>query len=297
MRRRLLCPAAALVFTLAASPAFAWGFEAHQFIMGRAIDLLPAELKPFFTRYRDEVVIRVKDPDLWRSVGWPEGPNHFLDFGVKEYGPYPFKELPRAYDEALGKFGRATLERNGLLPWREEEMFGNLRRSFEGMGRGGTYSISDIVLFTGVASHYIQDAYQPLHASDNFDGGQTGQQGIHERFERDLFDRYRARLALSPPTPKAITAPRDAVFEILLASFQLVDPLLAADKKAVAGRTVYDDAYFDAFFSNARSILERQIGGAISATASMIIGAWEQAGKPPLRMEIPSPVQRVRQPR
>src|SRR5580765_3016651 len=154
MRTRLSIAAALLIVALTPAPAVAWGFEAHEFIMSRAIDLLPAELKPFFTRYRDEIVIRVKDPDLWRNVGWPEDANHFLDFGIKEYGPYPFVELPREYGAALSKFGRATLERNGLLPWREEEMFGNLRRAFEGIGRNSIYSVSDVVVFAAVASHY-----------------------------------------------------------------------------------------------------------------------------------------------
>ena len=85
--------------------AAAWGFTAHRYIMRRAIDLLPSELKPFYTAHRDEIVMRVVDPDLWRAVGWDENPNHFLDFGVKEYGPYPFRALPRAYEEALDKFG------------------------------------------------------------------------------------------------------------------------------------------------------------------------------------------------
>ena len=295
MRSRLLTAAALLVAALAPSPASAWGFEAHQFIMTRAIELLPLELKPLFTRYRDEIVIRVKDPDLWRNVGWPEDANHFLDFGVKEYGPYPFKELPRDYGAALSKFGRATLERNGLLPWREEEMFGNLRRAFEGMNRNSAFAVNDIVLFAAVVSHYIQDANQPLHATENYDGGQTKQQGIHARFERDLFERFKSRLTINPAPPRPVTAPRDFAFDLLLASYQLVDPLLAADKTAVAGRTTYDDAYYEAFFSAARPILEQRINSSITATASIIVGAWEAAGRPALKTEMPRPVERVRQ--
>ena len=94
-----------------------------------------AELKPFFVKHRDEIVVRVVDPDIWRVAGWPENAHHFLDFGVPEYGKFPFTELPRDYDAALEKFGRATLERNGLLPWRLAEFFGQLRRGFEGFGR------------------------------------------------------------------------------------------------------------------------------------------------------------------
>src|SRR5262249_23694459 len=116
-----------LVAALAPSPAFAWGTAAHRYIMGRALDLLPAALKPFFTHFRDELVTRVVDPDVWRTAGWEEDPNHFLDFGVPEYGPYPFKALPVEYGAAIEKFGMATLRRYGLLPWREAEEFGNLR--------------------------------------------------------------------------------------------------------------------------------------------------------------------------
>ena len=73
--------------------------------MTRAIDLLPPELKPFFVKHRDEIVVRVVDPDTWRVAGWPENAHHFLDFGVPEYGTFPFDELPREYDVALQKFG------------------------------------------------------------------------------------------------------------------------------------------------------------------------------------------------
>src|SRR2546428_9082874 len=98
---RVLCTVA-LVAAIGAvpAPAFAWGFAAHRLIMKRAIDLLPAEIKPFFDHFRDEIVVRVVDPDLWRNVGWEDDPNHFMDFGVREYGAYPFLELPRDYGAA-----------------------------------------------------------------------------------------------------------------------------------------------------------------------------------------------------
>ena len=68
-----------------------------------------AVLRALPRRDRDAVV----DPDLWRNVGWEEDPNHFVDFGVPELGPYPFAALPREYGAALEKFGMATLKRNG----------------------------------------------------------------------------------------------------------------------------------------------------------------------------------------
>jgi hypothetical protein len=283
-----------VLLLLVPMPAFAWGVAAHRYIMGRAIDLLPADIKPFFDRYRDELVLRVNDPDTWRVAGWDDGPNHFVDFGRPDLGQFPFAGLPRDYSAAIEKFGVETLKRIGMLPWREAEEFGNLRRAFDGFRRNGQYAPSDTVLFAAVASHYIQDAHMPLHASNNSDGQLTGQTGLHARFETALFERYQSNLTINPPAMPPVANPRDAAFDTLLASHQLVARLLEADKQAAMGRDAYDEVYFERFFVNARPILEQQIAASISATAALITGAWEAAGKPALRTVIPPAVQRVR---
>ncbi len=283
-----------LALVLRPLPASAWGFAAHRYIMQRAIDLLPAPVKPFFSEHRDELVVRVVDPDLWRNVGWEDDPNHFLNFGVREYGPYPFTALPRDLGAAIQKFGATTLKRNGQLPWRADEEFGNLRRVFERFGAGGNpYGSSDAVLFAAVAAHYMQDATQPLHATDNYDGQLSGQRGLHSRFERDLIERYQSRLVVKPPPLTAIGSARDVAFEQLMTSNQLVPVILAADKDAAAGREFYDDTYFEAFFQKMKPMLEERLSTAISATASLITSAWEQAGKPELKNGAPRPVEKV----
>lgn len=294
MRKRSAVAVLALVAFLSPSPAFAWGFVGHRLIMARAIDLLPPELKPFFQRYRDEVVVRVVDPDTWRNVGWDDDPNHFVDFGMPELGPYPFDALPRDYSKALEKFGASLMKRVGTLPWREAEMFGNLRRTFESFRRQAAYGTTDVVLFTGAASHYIQDAHQPFHASNNYDGQLTGNSGIHSRFERDLVERFESRLVLTPAPPKAVTSPRDVAFDVLLEGYKLVDPILRADTEAVAGKNEYDDDYYEKFFGKVKPILERRLSEAISATAAIIIGAWEAAGKPVVKLQDARPVQKVK---
>lgn len=281
---------------LHAAPAHAWGFAGHRLIMRRALDLLPAELRPFFDLHRDEVIIRSVDPDLWRNVGWDDDANHFLDLGVPEYGKEPFAELPRDYDAALQKFGAATLKRFGLLPWRAAEQFGNLRRGFEGFAHRAPYASSDVVLFSGVAAHYIQDAHQPFHATDNFDGVQARNTGIHARFERDLIERFAARLTLQPPPPKAIASPRDFVFDVLIDSHRLVGAILEADDAAKSGKDAYDDDYFEKFFVRVQPTLERQLSRSIAATAAVIISAWEAAGRPPPALHDARPVQRIRRP-
>ncbi len=294
MRQTLLSFAACVGLLLVPVQAFAWGAAAHQMITRQAIELLPPELKPFFEFYRDEVVLRSNDPDLWRNVPWDDDANHFLDFGVPEYGKPPFVELPRDYDLAVQKFGIRVVKRNGTLPWRIEEMYGNLRRGFEGIGKNSLYSITDVILFSSALGHYVQDTTQPFHATDNFDGAQTGNTGIHSRFERDLFEKFGSKLRLAGPPATPMADARAYSFDTLIKSYGLVDQILAADKAALGGKDVYDDEYFQKFFGALQPVVEQQLSAAIRATAGAIIGAWEQAGRPKLYTAQPRPPQRVR---
>src|SRR4030095_3525156 len=204
MRKALFVATLVVGSALVPASAFAWGFTGHRLIMRRAIELLPSELKPFFTEHRDEIVVRSIDPDLWSHVGWEDHPNHFMDFGAREFGEFPFSALPREYGAALEKFGMATLKRNGMLPWRATEIFGNLRRGFEGFTRGSGVAANDVVLFAPVLCHYMQDAHQPLHAPINDDGQLTGNHGIHSRFESDLIERFESRLSIVPAAPTPV---------------------------------------------------------------------------------------------
>jgi hypothetical protein len=296
MRIALRACALLLVAALTPAPASAWGFAGHRFIMSRAIDLLPPGLKPFYEKNRAEIVFRAVDPDLWRNVGWEDDPNHFVNFGVREYGAFPFLALPRDRDAAAQKFGMATLRRNGLLPWRAADFFGNLRHTFEAFARGAAYGSSDVIQFSAALGHYIQDAHQPLHASNNYDGQLTGNSGIHARFERDLVEKFLPRLRIVPASPAPMPDARDASFDALLASYQKVDAILKADTQAAAGKDVYDADYFEKFLAKTQPILEERLSAAITATASGFIGAWETAGRPAITLEDARPLEKVKRP-
>ena len=115
------------------------------------------------------------------------------------------RRFPREQGAALEKFGMAALKRLGTLPWRAAEEFGNLRRAFEGFKRGSQRTApATRCCLPRSASHYLQDAHQPFHASNNYDGQLTGQRGIHSRFERDLVEKFEARLTVAPAAPRAV---------------------------------------------------------------------------------------------
>jgi hypothetical protein len=291
-------PVVALLVLLALpAPAHAWGFAAHHFIMDRAIALLPAELRPFFEARRAAIVERAIDPDTWRTAGFTEEPpNHFLDIDWEGYGKYPFAGLPRSYDEAVEKFGKDRVTQEGLLPWRTEEEFGNLRRSFEAYGRGSAFGDTDIAVFSAYLAHYVSDACVPLHGVTNYDGQLTGQNGLHNRWESSMFERYQGRLTIAPAAIAPIRNPRDFVFDRVLEDAQLVPALFKSDLDAIGSRDFYDDAYYDAFFASNRAVMEDRLNKSIAAVAAMITGAWEAAGKPAVPVKPAVTPQRRRRP-
>jgi hypothetical protein len=280
-----------VLLTLAAPrPAAAWGFDAHRFIIDRMIALLPDEIRPFFDKNRVFIVEHAIDPDLWRVAGWQEEPpRHFLDMDA--YGPYPFKELPHDYAAAVKRYGAEFVLKNGTLPWRTEEVYTQLVEAFT-LKAG--YSRDNIKFFSSVIGHYVSDAHVPLHAALNYDGQLTGQWGIHSRFESELFERYRSKLAIKPGPLFKIANAREFAFDTLTTSFPYVQQILDADKTAVQGRDVYDEQYFTIFFSKVQPIVEKRLSDAITATASIIMAAWIEAGKLPLPVDQPRMPRKVR---
>ena len=294
--------AAFLLIATVALPtsALAWGFEAHKFIADRMVELLPPELKPLFEKRRAFIIERSIDPDLWRNVGWDaEPPNHFLDMDYEGFGPYPFDGLPRDYAAAVQKFGKGVIHTQGLLPWRTAEFYGNLQREFASLKRQPApgYAVDNIVLHAAILAHYVSDGHVPLHAVVNYNGQVTGQDGLHARWESELFERNRSRLAIAPAAAKPVSNPRDFMFDVLLASNRAAANVLESDLKAAAGREFYDDAYFDLFANGTLPTLERRLNDSISAVASMIVGAWEQAGKPAIPAEPARTPRRIRRPK
>lgn len=284
-RRATLALVPTVLFWLSgARPVHTWGFEAHYFVLGRALDLMPEPIRPFFQKHRTYIVNHAIDPDLWRSVGWEaEPPRHFIN--IDAYGEFPFEALPREYGAAIQKYGPDAVERTGVLPWRAAEMYGRLVRAFQDVARERSFAPDNVQIFTAVLAHYVADAHVPLHTATNHDGQLTKQDGIHARWETDLFLRYRDTLTIAPPPPTPVREPRDAMFAIVLESYKLVAPLLEADRQAAAGRAVYDDGYYETLLGAVKPMLERRMSQSISGIVAFVAGAWEAAGRPALPLE------------
>jgi hypothetical protein len=264
-----------------------WGFDVHRELTRRSLQGLPPELRPFFAVQRDFIVEHAVDPDLWRVVGLKgdrgdEDPNHFLDIdGLDD--PPPFRNVPREWDAFVKKYGAERANRAGRLPWRAEEIYRLLVARFRDVAKGTpAYAADNARYLAAVLAHYIQDAHQPFHAVANYDGQLTNQRGVHARFETELVLRNLGAIAWAPVTIRPIANFREFMFETIITSASLAKEVLDADRQAAAGRELYDDSYFAAFFAGARPVLERRLNEAAGALVSAIVAAWTEAGKPAL---------------
>jgi hypothetical protein len=290
MRTKVVGILAVLFMLARPAPAAGWGTEVHKFITARAIALLPAEIRPFFEKYTTTVTEHSIDPDLWRTAGFgEEPPRHFVD--MDSYGPYPFKDLPHDYDAAVKRYGLDFVTRNGTLPWRTEEIYKQLVEAFT---QKAPYARDNLKFFAAVISHYSADAHVPFHAALNYDGQLTGQWGIHARFESDLFARYQSRLQLAPKIAAKVSSARELIFDSLVVSFSYVQTVLDADKAAVAGKDVYDDEYYDAFFGRVKPVLEQRLSDSIADVVGLITAAWIEAGRPAVPVDVPNIPKKVR---
>jgi hypothetical protein len=286
MRSILFFPSLIALFLLLLPHSVnSWGFRSHEEITRRAINALPADVRPLFELHARELIERSVEADKRRFADKLEGPTHYID--IDRYGKYPFNGLPRSYDDAVKKFGKATVDSNGTVPWRIAEFTRGLT---EALMKNDT---SDIIFYAANLSHYVADAHVPLHATENYDGQLTDQRGLHARWESRLPEHYMSSYDLEIRPARLIADPIGRAFEIVLASFQMVDSVLSADRKALEslpagerfierkskGKVVleYRKEYYERFHESLNGMVERRMEDAIQEVASYWLTAWSNA--------------------
>lgn len=260
--------------------AWAWGFSAHRLVNRRAIDTLPPPLRELFEKNADYVAEHSIDPDLWRASGKPgEDPNHYLDMDA--FGDP--RGIPRSEPEHVRRHG-AGAPAKGRVPWRVAEVYAELVRAFRDRDAAAALE------HAAVLGHYLGDAHVPLHAVLNYDGQQSGQTGIHTRWEGTLFERFEAQLAprVAPGPAVARRDPVDLTFDTLLDSFDAAAAVLASDKALAGPRDYadtpeddrYPDSYYSALFVREEARMAARLARASQQIGALWLGAWEEAGRP-----------------
>ena len=254
--------------------AHAWGVTGHRYINRLAVAALPAELQPLYLANRDWITQHSVDPDDWRNRDRTEGPNHFIDMDT--WGLDAANTYPQDYWTACGLYGKAEIDKNGIVPWRIGQYYGKLVRAFKAK------NVRDIVETSAWLGHYAADIHVPFHAVANYDGQLSGQKGIHARFESVMVEKQIKFEDLKTHPAHRVAQVVPTAFAWAHESLKLSLPILAADKEAVAKDAAYGDLYYTEFGAKARPIAVRRLEEGAQDVASLWYSAWLEAGKPAL---------------
>jgi len=326
MQRRLA--ALVLVLLAAASPASAWDLEGHRLVNRLALASLPGDF-PAFVREpanAERIAFLAGEPDRWRNVpdlilkqsggSWTD---HFLNWQQIAAAGLTADRLPSfRYDFIVlfaaqrashaGNFPAIDPAKNadhsaewpGFVPWAIAEYFARLRsafsylKAFEELGTPEEVANAraNVIYQMGVMGHYVGDAAQPLHTTDNYNGwvaaanpeGFTTWNGLHSWIDGGLPRKAGLQFAeLAPrvqPAAAISLAPRAdrreplfvAVLDYFLAQHEKVVPLYRLEKagKLSHGKDQAVDPEGRAFVANQFLIGGHMLG-------SVWLTAWQSA--------------------
>jgi hypothetical protein len=254
--------------------ALAWGPEAHDLVMSWAIQTLPPEIRPFFENNRQFLTEHANDPDELMKKDRYERMRHYIY--LDKYGEFPYPTIPHNYAQAKTKLGSWRISRDGVLPWQIGEFSLRLTKAI----KNGNWD--EMKLDAATLAHYVADAHDPLHTTQNFDGQLTQQPGLSPRFDINLFTRYSKFFIMHPGEAAKIDDPTEYAFQMCLESNVWVNLIIWSDLRARDGLTDYTDEYYDRFYDRVGPTVVHEINAAARDAGSYWYTAWMNADHPHL---------------
>ena len=269
---------------VAGLPAGVWAWAGAQHIQinraaGRNVPDEMADFRPFSR----PMTIPGIYPDLWKGADAAEEPRHY--FEPDRLPPNTdIRELSPVEATALASFGMRP-EEIGIAPWTIVDLLGKMTEAMR------TNDWLWAARCGATLGHYVADVHMPLHCTKNYNGQETGQFGVHTRFESDMTKAFFRPDQMHPDPSTYIEDPFRAVMEWTSHSASLVPDVLKADiiaKRSAAGR-VDTEGYYIKLWDLSKDIVNRQIADSCTHLSSLWYTAWVNAGKP----AIPEPFEEL----
>ncbi len=254
--------------------ARAWGPTGHRLVNRWAADTLPPEIRAFFQNNRQFLEDHANDPDAAMEKDRNERALHYIY--LDKYGIFPYLKLPHSFDRAVEQYGSGRIHRDGMLPWQVGKISLRLTEAFKAQ------NWEEVKVEAALLGHYVADAHDPLHTTQNYDGQLTGQTGLAARFEIRLVDKFTNFFMFVPRDASKIADPTEHAFDDVLETNTWADHIILADLQARVGLPDYNDDYYDRFYSRVGSIVMRELSEAAEDTGSYWYTAWVNAGRPAL---------------
>ena len=250
-----------------------WGSKGHSIINRKCPESFPASMNAFRI-WADSLSMHASDADSRKSADKSESPKHYLD--VENYAEFiSTGRIASTYDSIVSRHGSSSVISNGTLPWATMNMYDTLKADFiKCKWHKAMLDASDL-------GHYVADGHMPLHISANYDGQDTGNSGIHSRYESSMVSSYQSELNFySGDSVHAVSNVPNYIFNYIYFNHRYVDSVLIADTYAtkLAGNTS-SNTYTTALW-NKTTFTKGLFHNASHTLAELIYNAWSEAGKP-----------------
>jgi len=279
------------ILVIAACFAFSnnnyWGFYGHKKITELAIYTLPKEMMQFYKQNAALVIEKSVAPDQRRYVIVEEGPRHYIDLDHF----YDTDSIPKYWFDAVEKYTEDTLKSRGIVPWHAYFTFKQLVKAF------AERDFEKVITKSSDLSHYLADANVPLHTTSNYNGQETGQNGVHGFWETRLPQLFSHDYDFLVGNATYIVDPQQAIWRNVFLANQLVDSLLIIERLVTqdvgeSRKFAYEDkgkrtvkVYSEKFaraYHEAMPVIELQMQRSVKLIGDLWFTAWIEAGQPDL---------------
>jgi hypothetical protein len=257
-----------------------WGSQGHHWINYNCTESFPTSMNSFMM-WADSLAAHGSDADDRKSWDPNESMRHFID--IDNYAEFNSTgHIALTEDTAVTIHGINFVRNNGTLPWATKIMYDSLKLEFQ------LHNWHHAMLHASDLGHYVGDGHQPLHITANYDGQNTGNDGVHSRYETDMVNSNLTYLRTYPgDTVHVITNVQQYIMDYLYLDFKYKDSVLIADTYAtnLAGNT-NSTQYYQALFSKTGAFTLLLWHNASHSLAELIYTAWVAAGSPTMPTSI-----------
>ncbi|MFM9945111.1 MAG: zinc dependent phospholipase C family protein [Bacteroidia bacterium] len=268
---------------------FGWGFTAHKQINNAAVFTLPPELFKFYKVHIAEITDKAVNADMRRYAFADEACKHYLDADHYEKS-FPLDTIPYRWNDALVKYGKDTLIAYGIGPWHLQLIKYQLTKAFE------EKNLYLIIKLSADLGHYAADLHVPLHATLNYNGQYTGQEGIHGLWESRVYELFCGEYDFLLGRASYISNINETVWQRFSQSFAALDSVLLFEKLATekypnkyvlknSGRNsskIYNETFCNYYHLLLNGMVERRARASIELVGSLWFTCWVDAGQPNL---------------
>jgi hypothetical protein len=217
----------------------------------------------------------VSDADARKGSIPDERYRHYMDIDF-----YPeFFSGTLSHDRSVleAQYEPNTVLQVGVAPWAIGEEVEQLTSELADLDwTAAALTIADLC-------HYVGDLHVPLHCTLNFNGQNSGNDGIHSRWESTMLGMFLGEIGVSPGSVEYFPDAVEAAFDIIDNSYPGVAAIMSADDMAlVISGGSFSNLYYQSLWQLSGDLATERVIGATEATASFVYTAWIDAGQPPV---------------